>query len=77
MTNITYVHQDTTYDVTQLAPEVQKAFQLLVTAEQDVRSFEDRVVIAQAAAVALHAKVQEFLNEEAIFVEEVTDTDED
>ena len=55
----------------------QKAFQLLVTAEQDVRSLEDRVVIAQAAAVALHAKVQEFLNEEAIFVEEVTDTDED
>ena len=41
MSNITYVHQDTTYDVTQLAPEGQKAFQLLVTAEQDVRRLED------------------------------------
>tara|TARA_E500000318_G_C3429723_1_gene160605 strand:- start:209 stop:442 length:234 start_codon:yes stop_codon:yes gene_type:complete len=77
MSNITYVHQDTTYDVTQLAPEGQKAFQLLVTAEQDVRSLEDRVVIAQAAAVALHAKVQEFLNEEAVLIEEVNETDED
>lgn len=77
MSNITYVHQDTTYDVTQLAPEGQKAFQLLVTAEQDVRSLEDRVVIAQAAAVALHAKVQEFLNEEAALIEEVNETDED
>ena len=77
MSNITYVHQDTTYDVTQLAPEGQKAFQLLVTAEQDVRSLEDRVVIAQAAAVALHAKVQECLDEEAVLIEEVNETDED
>lgn len=77
MTNITYVHGDTTYDVNLLSPEGQKAFQLLALAEQDVQSLKDRVVIAQAAAVALHAKVQEFLNEEAIFIEEVNETDED
>jgi hypothetical protein len=70
MSNITYVHKDTTYDVTLLSPEGQKAFQLLVLAEQDVRSLEDRVVIAQAASVALHSKVQEYLSEDAIFIEE-------
>lgn len=70
MTQVTYVHEDVAYDVTKLSAEGQKAFQLLVAAEQDVRGLEDRVVIAQAASVALHAKVQEYLTEDAIFVEE-------
>jgi hypothetical protein len=70
MANVTYTHNDTIYDVSLLAPEGQKAFQLLVAAEQDVRALEDRVVIAQAACVSLHAKVQEFLSEDAIAVEE-------
>ena len=74
---ITYVHNDVSYDVELLSPEGQKAFQLLVAAEQDVRGLEDRVVIAQAAAVALHAKVQEFLVEEAIVSEEVDESEED
>ena len=74
---MTYVHNDTSYDVELLSPEGQKAFQLLVAAEQDVRSLEDRVVIAQAAAVALHAKVQEFLTEEAIVTEEEAEPEED
>ena len=74
---ITYVHNDVSYDVELLSPEGQKAFQLLVAAEQDVRGLEDRVVIAQAAAVALHAKVQEFLTEEAIVTEEEAEPKED
>lgn len=74
---ITYVHNDVSYDVELLSPEGQKAFQLLVAAEQDVRGLEDRVVIAQAAAVALHAKVQEFLTEEAIATEEEAEPEED
>ena len=77
MTQVTYVHEDVAYDVTKLSAEGQKAFQLLVTAEQDVRGLEDRMVIAQAAAVALHAKVQEFLVEEVIVTEEELETDED
>jgi|11BtaG_2_1085332.scaffolds.fasta_scaffold01401_5 hypothetical protein len=77
MTQVTYVHNDTAYDVSKLSAEGQKAFQLLVAAEQDVRGLEDRVVIAQAAAVALHAKVQEFLTEEAIVTEEVNESEED
>lgn len=75
--SVTYVHEGTTYNVESLAPEGQKAFQLLVLAEQDVRGLEDRMVIAQAAAVALHAKVQEFLVEEAIISEEVDESEED
>lgn len=75
--SVTYVHEGTTYNVESLAPEGQKAFQLLVMAEQDVRGLEDRMVIAQAAAVALHAKVQEFLVEEAIISEEVDESEED
>ena len=70
MANVTYTHNDTIYDVSLLAPEGQKAFQLLAAAEQDVRALEDRVVIAQAACVALHAKVQEFLSEDAVYIEE-------
>lgn len=70
MSNVIYTHNDTSYDVTLLPAEGQKAFQLLVTAEQDVRSLEDRMVIAQAAAVALHSKVQEYLSEDAVFIEE-------
>ena len=75
--SVTYVHEGTTYNVESLAKEGQKAFQLLVMAEQDVRGLEDRMVIAQAAAVALHAKVQEFLVEEAIISEEVDESEED
>jgi hypothetical protein len=75
--SVTYVHEGTTYNVESLAPEGQKAFQLLLVAEQDVRGLEDRMVIAQAAAVALHAKVQEFLVEEAIISEEVDESEED
>ena len=76
MSSITYVHEDTTYDVTLLSAEGQKAFQLLVLAEQDVRSLEDRVVIAQAASVALHSKVQEYLSEDAVFIEEAALVDD-
>jgi hypothetical protein len=75
--SVTYVHEGATYNVEFLVPEGQKAFQLLVTAEQDVRGLEDRTVIAQAAAVALHAKVQEFLTEEAIVTEEESEPVED
>lgn len=75
--SVTYIYEDTTYDVESLVPEGQKAFQLLLVAEQEVRGLEDRMVIAQAAAVALHAKVQEFLVEEAIVSEEVDESEED
>ena len=75
--SVIYVHNEVSYDVELLSAEGQNAFQLLVAAEQDVRGLEDRVVIAQAASVALHAKVQEFLTEEAIVTEEEAEPEED
>ena len=70
MTTATYVHDDKKYDVYLLAPEGQKAFQLLLGAENDVRALEDRITIAQAACVALHSKVQEYLTADALASEE-------
>jgi len=77
MVDIVYKHNDVSYDVTKLVPEGQKAFQLLHIAEQETRNIEDRMVIAQAAVVALHTKVQEYLQEDAIFTEEETEPQED
>jgi hypothetical protein len=62
----TYVVDDKVYDVAKLSAEGQKAFQLLAISEQRVRNSQDNLVIDQAAAVALHQKVQEYLTDEAL-----------
>ena len=62
----TYVVDDKVYDVAKLSAEGQKAFQLLAISEQRVRNSRDNLVIDQAAAVALHQKVQEYLTDEAL-----------
>lgn len=62
----TYVVDDKTYDVAKLSAEGQKAFQLLAIAERRVQNSQDSLVIEQAAAVALHQKVQEYLTDEAL-----------
>jgi len=66
----TYIFNDKTYDVAKLSAEGQKAFQLLAIAERTVQNKQDSLVIDQAAAVALHQKVQEYLNDEALVTEE-------
>jgi len=66
----TYLIDDKTYDVAKLSAEGQKAFQLLAIAERTVQNTQDSLVINQAAAVALHQKVQEYLNDEALVTEE-------
>jgi CRISPR/Cas system-associated endoribonuclease Cas2 len=62
----TYVVDDKAYDVAKLSAEGQKAFQLLAIAEQRVQNSQNNLVIDQAAAVALHQKVQEYLTDEAL-----------
>lgn len=62
----TYVIDDKTYDVANLSAEGQKAFQLLAIAEQRVQNSQNNLVIEQAASVALHQKVQEYLTDEAL-----------
>ena len=77
MSSATYTFEDSVYDVNQLVPEGRKAFQLLLTAEQNVRSLEDQVIIAQAATISLHTKLQEYLVEDAIITEEEPEPEED
>ena len=66
----TYMIDDKDYDVSKFAPEGQKAFELLAMAEQQVTAAQNSLTLAQAASVALHAKVQEYLTDEAIKTEE-------
>lgn len=77
MSNATYTFEDSVYDINQLVPEGRKAFQLLLTAEKNVRSLEDQVIIAQAATISLHTKLQEYLVEDAIITEEEPEPEED
>ena len=66
----TYIFNDKTYDVSKISAEGQKAFQLLAIAERTAQNTQDTLVINQAATVALHQKLQEYLNDEAITTEE-------
>jgi hypothetical protein len=66
----TYVFNEKEYDVSKLSAEGQKAFQLLAIVERTVQNKQDSLVIDQAAAVALHQKLQEYLTDEAIVTEE-------
>jgi len=73
MAEATYVLDDVQYDINKLVPEGQRAFQLLALAEQRVQEADANTVIAQAATVALHQKLKEYLTDEAIVT---TDTEE-
>jgi hypothetical protein len=66
----TYVHEDGRYRVSLLSPDGQTAFRLLLGAENDVRSLQDRIVMAQAAMVTLNTKIQEELTDDALITEE-------
>lgn len=70
MAGATYVMVDKSYDVSKLAAEGQKAFELLAIAERTVQNTQDTLIINQAAAVALHQKLQEYLTDEALTTEE-------
>jgi len=61
-----YTHDGKDYDVSLLSEEGQRAFQLLALAEQRYQEAGNNYVIAQAASVALHTKLQEFLIAEAV-----------
>lgn len=66
MADAVYVLDDVQYDITKLSAEGQRAFQLLALAEQRVQEANANTVIAQAATVALHQKLKEYLTDGAI-----------
>jgi hypothetical protein len=65
----TYYVDDKTYDVDKFSAEGQQAFRLLVLAQQDFNVVQDTLTLRQAAVLALHSKVQEYLTDEALIKE--------
>jgi hypothetical protein len=68
-----YTHEDKTYDVELLSSEGQATFQLLATVQNRIDGFQSDLTIAQAAAVALHQKMQEYLDDIAIVEDNETE----
>lgn len=68
-----YTHEDKTYDVGLLSDEGQATFQLLATVQNRIDNFQSDLTIAQAAAVALHQKMQEYLEDIAIVEDDETE----
>ena len=68
-----YTHEDKIYDVGLLSDEAQATFQLLATVQKRIVNFQSDLTIAQAAAVALHQKMQEYLEDIAIVEDDETE----
>ena len=68
-----YTHEDKIYDVGLLSDEAQATFQLLATVQNRIDNFQSDLTIAQAAAVALHQKMQEYLEDIAIIEDDETE----
>ena len=68
-----YTHEDKTYDVALLSDEGQATFQLLATVQNRIDGFQSDLTIAQAAAVALYQKMQEYLDDLAIVEDNETE----
>lgn len=65
----TYYVDDKTYDADKFSAEGQQAFRLLALAQQDFNVVQDTLTLRQAAVLALHSKVQEYLTDEALIKE--------
>lgn len=64
-----YNHDGKEYNIELLNDEGQRAFRLLALAEEKFAEAGNEYVIAQAATVALHTKLQDLLTEEALVQE--------
>lgn len=61
-----YSNEGKDYDVSALSLEGQNCFSYLALAQQKVNQLTADLTIAQAAAVALHQKMQELLTDDAL-----------
>lgn len=68
-----YTHEDKTYDVSKLSLEGVACFKLLADVQERIDNFGNEVTIAQASAVALHQKMQEYLEDSAIIEDNETE----
>lgn len=68
-----YTHEDKTYDVEKISPEGQATFMLIADVQKRIDDLETNMTINQAAAVALHQKMQELLVDDAIVEDDETE----
>mgnify|MGYP006908213692 FL=1 len=68
-----YTHDDKEYDVQKTSAEGQATFLLLAEVQNRLEKMETEVTINQAASVALHQKMQEFLSDDAIVEDNETE----
>ena len=68
-----YTNEDKIYDVEKISPEGQATFMLLADVQKRIEDLETNMTINQAAAVALHQKMQELLVDEAIIEDDETE----
>jgi len=68
-----YTHEDKVYDVEKISPEGQATFMLLADVQKRIEDLETNMTINQAAAVALHQKMQELLLDDAIVEDDNTE----
>jgi hypothetical protein len=68
-----YTHNDTNYDVQKTSAEGQATFMLLAEVQSRIEKMETEMTINQAASVALHQKMQEFLTDDAIVEDDETE----
>jgi len=68
-----YTYEDKVYDVEKISPEGQATFMLLADVQKRIEGLETNMTINQAAAVALHQKMQELLLDDAIVEDDDTE----
>ena len=65
-----YTYDDTRYDVESLSSEGQQVFKILAVAQRKSDELNMDYTLAQAAVVAMHQKMQDYLDDEAIIKED-------
>ena len=68
-----YTNEDKIYDVEKISPEGQATFMLIADVQKRIEDLETNMTINQAAAVALHQKMQQLLVDEAIVEDNETE----
>jgi len=70
MSSMTYTYEDTKYDVDKLSVEGQQVFKILAVAQRKADELNIDTTLAQAAVVAMHTKMQEYLSDKALIKED-------
>ena len=68
--NMTYTYEDSKYDVAKLSEEGQQVFKIHAVAQRKADELNIDTTLAQAAVVAMHTKMQEYLSDKALIKED-------